>query len=179
MFIYYWNFKNNTLLRRSVQSWWPHVPMHANQKRVLAHTNLSTLPDILHTVGPTNGSRRRLKSCYSKCLQLALESNIRSLVTLPWWHPRVGHFSCWVPFQAFCCIATGIYGMSEIHLVCWYHGVCASLWCTGYPNQDAARVALETVREWLEMDGNVDKVEARNEGSVVVTISPACSRLIE
>ena len=40
-------------------------------------------PDVLHTVGPTNGSRRRLKSCYSRCLQLALENNIRSLVMFP------------------------------------------------------------------------------------------------
>ncbi|KAL5464060.1 hypothetical protein EMCRGX_G033019 [Ephydatia muelleri] len=72
---------------------------------------------VIHTVGPTNGSRDKLRSCYSRCLQLALENNIRSL--------------------AFCCIATGIYG---------------------YPNKDAAHVALETVQEWLQTDGNADKV---------------------
>ncbi|EDO28038.1 predicted protein, partial [Nematostella vectensis] len=39
---------------------------------------------------------------------------------------------------AFCCISTGIYG---------------------YPNKDAAHVALETVRQWLETDDNNDSVE--------------------
>ncbi|XP_048586128.1 ADP-ribose glycohydrolase MACROD1 isoform X2 [Nematostella vectensis] len=39
---------------------------------------------------------------------------------------------------AFCCISTGIYG---------------------YPNKDAAHVALETVRQWLETDNNNDSVE--------------------
>ena len=38
---------------------------------------------------------------------------------------------------AFCCISTGIYG---------------------YPNQQAAHVALWTVRMWLEMPGNASKV---------------------
>ena len=43
----------------------------------------SLISDIIHTVGPMDGSRDKLKSCYSRCLQLALENNIRSLVTFP------------------------------------------------------------------------------------------------
>jgi hypothetical protein len=41
------------------------------------------------------------------------------------------------PSQCFCCISTGIFG---------------------YPNEDAAHVALQTVRKWLETDDNVFKV---------------------
>lgn len=39
---------------------------------------------------------------------------------------------------AFCCISTGIYG---------------------YPNRQAANVALRTVRMWLEVPGNANKID--------------------
>ena len=39
--------------------------------------------------------------------------------------------------QAFCCISTGIYG---------------------FPNDKAANIALETVRQWLETGGNAEQV---------------------
>ena len=29
---------------------------------------------------------------------------------------------------------------------------------SGYPNENAARVAMQTVREWLEEDGNAELV---------------------
>lgn len=54
-------------------------------------TNLSTLgicmvqssifdPDVLHTVGPMDDNEQKLRSCYTRCLQLTLENEIRSLV---------------------------------------------------------------------------------------------------
>ena len=43
--------------------------------------------------------------------------------------------------QAFCCIATGVYG---------------------FPNRRAADIALSTVREWLDTGDNADKVKCRN-----------------
>jgi O-acetyl-ADP-ribose deacetylase (regulator of RNase III) len=39
---------------------------------------------------------------------------------------------------ALCCISTGVYG---------------------YPKRKAAHVALRTIRQWLEEDGNADKVD--------------------
>ena len=39
------------------------------------------LADVLHTVGPINGSESKLRSCYERCLQLVLENNIRSVVS--------------------------------------------------------------------------------------------------
>ena len=39
--------------------------------------------------------------------------------------------------QAFCCIATGVYG---------------------FPNDKAANIALETVRQWLETGDNAEQV---------------------
>ena len=38
------------------------------------------LSDVLHTVGPMNRSKSKLKSCYNRCLQLVLEHKIRSVV---------------------------------------------------------------------------------------------------
>jgi TATA box-binding protein-associated factor RNA polymerase I subunit A len=45
---------------------------------------------VLHAVGPVGQQTKKLQSCYSNCLSLALKNDIRSL--------------------AFCCISTGIYG---------------------------------------------------------------------
>ncbi|XP_065833111.1 ADP-ribose glycohydrolase MACROD2-like isoform X3 [Oscarella lobularis] len=76
---------------------------------------------VLHAVGPigkTPKNEKLLRSCYSTCLELALEHKIRSL--------------------AFCCIATGIYG---------------------YPNKDAASVAIDTVRKWLDVPENAEKID--------------------
>ncbi len=42
---------------------------------------------VIHTVGPRDGSESVLASCYRRCMELALQNNIRSI--------------------AFCCIATG------------------------------------------------------------------------
>ena len=38
--------------------------------------------DVIHTVGPTNGSKMALVSCYETCLQLVLDYKIRSVVCL-------------------------------------------------------------------------------------------------
>ncbi len=43
---------------------------------------------------------------------------------------------------AFCCISTGVYG---------------------YPNENAARVALQTVRTWLDVPENAAKVRLRSQ----------------
>ena len=52
------------------------------------------------------------------------------------------NFSCLLLLmQAFCCIATGVYG---------------------FPNRRAAEIALSTVREWLDTGDNADKVKWRN-----------------
>ncbi|XP_019851841.1 PREDICTED: O-acetyl-ADP-ribose deacetylase MACROD1-like isoform X2 [Amphimedon queenslandica] len=73
---------------------------------------------IIHTVGPMDEDPNCLRSCYERCLQIALENNIKSL--------------------AFCCIATGVYG---------------------FPNREAAHIALETIRKWLEKEDNADKTD--------------------
>ena len=80
-----------------------------------------------------NRSKDVLKSCYTTCLDLALENSIRSLVRLLQLQCMASHIAA---MQAFCCIATGIYG---------------------YPNEAAAEVALTVTREWLEK--NADKVQ--------------------
>lgn len=68
---------------------------------------------VLHTVGPIFNAKKDqsaiLASCYTSCLDLALEKGLRSV--------------------AFCCISTGVFG---------------------YPNEDAARVAVRAVVGWLE-----------------------------
>lgn len=47
-------------------------------------------PDVIHTVGPQDGSDMDLRSCYEKSLQLCIEHDIHSV--------------------AFPCISTGVYG---------------------------------------------------------------------
>jgi len=74
---------------------------------------------VLHTVGPivdgrlTKEHERLLASCYTSCLDLALENGLESI--------------------AFCCISTGIFM---------------------FPNQRAAEIAVETVRNWLAEKGS-------------------------
>ena len=74
---------------------------------------VSVAADILHTVGPVDGSERKLRSCYTRCLQLTLENKIQSVVSEV--HTRmkfagVKFAVVWFLLQAFCCIATGVYG---------------------------------------------------------------------
>ena len=40
----------------------------------------------------------------------------------------------------------------------YLHALCFLL-TPGYPNEEAAHVALETTREWLQTDNNADKVQ--------------------
>ena len=70
---------------------------------------------VIHTVGPivqgklTAEHCRLLKSCYTSCLELAVQNNIDSI--------------------AFCCISTGVFG---------------------FPKQEAAEIAVRTVRDFLK-----------------------------
>ena len=64
---------------------------------------------VIHTVGPIGLHPNQLRSCYERCLQVAVENECKTV--------------------AFPCISTGVYG---------------------YPNEDACKVALGTVREFLE-----------------------------
>jgi len=74
---------------------------------------------VLHTVGPivdgrlTKEHERLLASCYTSCLDLALENGLESI--------------------AFCCISTGVFM---------------------FPNQRAAEIAVEKVRNWLAEKGS-------------------------
>ncbi|WP_022868798.1 protein-ADP-ribose hydrolase [Schaalia vaccimaxillae] len=78
---------------------------------------------VIHTVGPiangrpTQQHRRLLASCYTSCLDIALDRGLDSI--------------------AFCCISTGVFG---------------------YPQDAAARVAVTTVREWLDARGTEMRV---------------------
>ena len=70
---------------------------------------------VIHTVGPIVQGRltekhcELLKSCYQSCLELAVQSGIKSI--------------------AFCCISTGVFG---------------------FPQDKAAEIAIQTVREFLK-----------------------------
>ncbi len=70
---------------------------------------------VIHTVGPivrgrlTDEHCRLLKSCYESCLDLAVQSGVKSL--------------------AFCCISTGVFG---------------------FPQDKAAEIAVQTVRDFLK-----------------------------
>ncbi|XP_032820005.2 ADP-ribose glycohydrolase MACROD1 isoform X3 [Petromyzon marinus] len=80
---------------------------------------------VIHTVGPrvmdsvpTPEERKQLDGCYSECLHIVEDKELRSV--------------------AFPCISTGIYG---------------------FPNEPAARIALETTRNWLEKyHSKVDRI---------------------
>lgn len=69
---------------------------------------------VIHTVGPivqdglTQKHCNLLKSCYQNCLELAVQSGVKSI--------------------AFCCISTGVFG---------------------FPQDKAAEIAVQTVREFL------------------------------
>lgn len=69
---------------------------------------------VIHTVGPIVQGRltekhcELLKSCYKSCLELAVQSGVKSI--------------------AFCCISTGVFG---------------------FPQDKAAEIAVQTVREFL------------------------------
>ena len=80
-----------------------------------------------------NCNTKDLQSCYTRCLQLVLDRNIKSVVRL-----ITCNDNCIISsLQAFCCIATGVYG---------------------FPNDKAANIALETVRQWLETGDNAEQV---------------------
>lgn len=70
--------------------------------------------NVIHTVGPivqgrlTEKQCKLLKSCYESCLELAVQSGVKSI--------------------AFCCISTGVFG---------------------FPQDKAAEIAVQTVREFL------------------------------
>lgn len=80
-----------------------------------------------------NHNAQDLQSCYTRCLQLVLDNKIQSVVHLI----SLMAIVLFSSLQAFCCIATGVYG---------------------FPNDKAANIALETVRQWLETGDNADKV---------------------
>ena len=75
---------------------------------------------VLHTVGPiiggklTENDEKELASCYTNCLALAAEKEIKSV--------------------AFCCISTG-----EFH----------------FPNEEAAHIAIKTVRNFLKANKDI------------------------
>ncbi|KAL6055628.1 Protein-ADP-ribose hydrolase [Balamuthia mandrillaris] len=82
---------------------------------------------VLHTVGPivldkrkgpAEGQEEELASCYTSCLDLAKQHNVRSV--------------------AFCCISTGVFG---------------------YPQEDAAIVAINAVKRWLETGDNKEHMD--------------------
>ena len=70
---------------------------------------------MIHTVGPivrgrlTDEHERLLKSCYSSCMNVADENDVKSI--------------------AFCCISTGVFM---------------------FPNERAAQLAVQTVKEYKE-----------------------------
>ena len=70
---------------------------------------------VIHTVGPIVQGRltekhcELLRNCYRSCLELAVQSGVKSI--------------------AFCCISTGVFG---------------------FPQDKAAEIAVQTVREFLE-----------------------------
>ncbi len=78
---------------------------------------------VIHTVGPiisgiiTKNDKDLLASCYTKCLKIADENNLKSIT--------------------FCCISTG-----EFH----------------FPNDKAARIAIDTVKEYKEKTNSKIKV---------------------
>ena len=72
-----------------------------------------------------------LGSCYLECLKKAVEAGARTI--------------------AFCCISTGKYGKCNYFRS--FEGVF------GYPQEPAAKVALETVKKWLEEGENAKAVD--------------------
>lgn len=99
---------------------------HSEETGKAKITKAYNLPSnyIIHTVGPivygqlTETHGKLLKSCYTSCLELAEQNNIKSI--------------------AFCCISTGEF-------------------C--FPNREAARIAIKTVKEYLkENNSNINVI---------------------
>ena len=42
--------------------------------------NTSNILDVIHTVGPVGEQEGKLRSCYTKCLNLVKEHNLKSVV---------------------------------------------------------------------------------------------------
>jgi O-acetyl-ADP-ribose deacetylase (regulator of RNase III) len=93
---------------------------------------------IVHAVGPrvsgplTDVHRQRLASSYMRSLDALVQHGLTSIVR---------HCLCFQNsfiIQAFPCISTAIYG---------------------FPNEEAAQIALNAVSQWLNSDNNIDKVE--------------------
>ncbi|MBQ9041742.1 MAG: protein-ADP-ribose hydrolase [Eggerthellaceae bacterium] len=76
---------------------------------------------VIHTVGPiaaghpTDLHRAQLAQCYERCLDAALEHDMRTI--------------------AFCCISTGVFG---------------------FPQEEAAHIAIDAVRSWLDAHAEAD-----------------------
>uniref|UniRef100_A0A670ZPE3 Macro domain-containing protein n=1 Tax=Pseudonaja textilis TaxID=8673 RepID=A0A670ZPE3_PSETE len=107
------------------------------------------LPVVIHTVGPiaqgqpSPSQQTELSDCYKNSLKLALENKLQTV--------------------AFPCISTGVFGkyqgrgegrLGRTPAQVFGHFQCSF---TGYPNDDAAEVVLNTLHNWLE--DNKDKVE--------------------
>ena len=104
--------------------------------------------DVIHTVGPINSSvtvppsselAEKLADCYQNSLNLANDHGLKTIVS---WETIVIIICChfilmYIFFQAFPCISTGIYS---------------------YPNEEAAEVALKTVRKFLEKNTDFERV---------------------
>lgn len=82
-----------------------------------------------------------LSACYANSLKLAKENNLKSIVNLEFLHFVILFTSIILSAnfqQAFPCISTGVYG---------------------FPNRDAAEVALSAVRKFLECEvSSVERV---------------------
>ncbi|KAK3919416.1 ADP-ribose glycohydrolase MACROD2 [Frankliniella fusca] len=108
---------------------------------------------VIHTVGPQGEKPGSLQSCYESCLALMKENNLKSI--------------------AFPCISTGVYGkyspqnpLSHSEVKCVYFSLILSKnfnilndCSTGYPQEAAAKVALQTVRSFMEKNHeDVDRI---------------------
>ena len=81
-------------------------------------------------------SSEDLASCYNECLKLASANEIKSIVRKVKHGKKSSNKLIWLK-QAFPCISTGVYG---------------------YPNEDAAHVALEMTRDFLEKDEILERI---------------------
>ena len=77
----------------------------------------------------TEEHRRDLAGCYSSCLNLLKDHQLRSI--------------------AFCCISTG----RSVAVMITRKGIF------GFPQKEAARVATSTVKDWLKVPSNKDAVD--------------------
>ncbi|KAK3553330.1 hypothetical protein QTP70_000851 [Hemibagrus guttatus] len=99
--------------------------------------------NVIHTVGPiARGNvgqvqREDLASCYKSSLKLVEEYSLRSVVMLQYYLIEKNLPLVSDNYLAFPCISTGIYG---------------------FPNDPAADIALNTVRDWLKENKDKSKV---------------------